>query len=194
MAPRPLSGSRTLPQLRAAWQCSPDGFAAVAPVSGRTTVLATGSLDLPIGTREEDAGAGRSRRSVRSLLEDHALVEGHDASSLFERVNITLSVAGLGRLHSLALLNRAEDGVPLTLEGVGHPLPLAVTPDGVVAPAAPAIRLARGWTVVLGTGDDGSFGLVTPSDVRSALSLLDQIQAPGAPTSRRTLLCVRIAS
>ena len=187
---------RTMPDWRAAWQCSPTGFATVSPLSGRRALLAVGSLTVPAGPGRAAAfDAEGSRNELRSVLADRAMVDGHDPPGLFHRVNATLSASGLGRIESLALLSRAGDGTPPAIAGVGRPLPLVVTPDGLSTPVDGTVALGPGWAVVVGGDSEQNpplGGLLTVSDVSTALSLFSRPSAPGAPFPARTLLAVVI--
>ena len=185
---------RTMPDWRAAWQCSPSGFVAVSPLHGSRAVLAVGRVtqgSTPDGVQDVAAG----REEMRSVLEDRALVEGHDPASLFHRVNATLSTTNAGRIDALALLTRAGDGVPPAIVGVGRPLPLVVTPDGLSARVEGTVALGPGWTVVIAAPAPAAppqATLLSPDDVAAAKALFTKPSAPGAPIPRRTLLAVLI--
>jgi hypothetical protein len=157
-------------------------------------VLAVGRVtQVPSPDRAEDVAAARDE--MRSILEDRALVEGHDPTSLFHRVNATLSTTNTGRIDALALLTRAGDGVPPAIVGVGRPLPLVVTPDGLSARVEGTVGLGPGWAVVIGTPAPAPWpqtALLSPDDVAAAMALFTKPPAPGTPIPRRTLLAVVI--
>lgn len=179
---------RTMPNWRAAWQCSPAGFVAFSPLSGLRALAAVGSV-----SASGDADANRAE--MRSALTDRALVEGHDPVSLFHRVNAAVSASGVGRIDCLALLTRAGDGVQPAITGVGRPSPLVVTPDGLSTPVEATVSLAPGWAVVLGSLGDRPRpleGLLTVADVSTALSLFSRPSIPGALFPARTLLAVLV--
>lgn len=132
---------------------------------------------------------------MRSLLTDRTMVDGHDPIGLYNRVNAALSASGLGRIESLALLSRAGDGTPPAIAGVGRPLPLVVTPEGLSTQVDGTVALGPGWAVVVGGESEQSppLGkLLTVSDVSTALSLFSRPSAPVAPFPARTLLAVVI--
>ncbi len=192
-----------MPDVRAAWQCSAWGFAAVERLSGSRSVLAVGSLHpdcswagagidaiaSPGDARPSPAAPDKRRAAMRSVLQDEAMLEGHDVRRLLPRINAALGIAGLGHLDTLALLDRPADGMATTVWGAGRPLPLVVTPDGLSTSAERCVTLGPGWWVVLGQVDRDARGpLLAPADVRSALALLGR--PPGGPTPQRTLLAV----
>ena len=176
----------TMPDCHAAWHCTPTGFALVSPLAATRSVAAVGSVDMArAGRRILDA-----RSEIAELLLDVALTEGHEAAALFDRANDALRQAGLGRVDALALLSRAGDASTPTVSGVGSPLPLVVTKEHMSAPALTWVGLAPGWAVVLGSLDGMSTpaaDLLSPSDVRAALSLFDPSMLASSP---RTLLAV----
>lgn len=188
------SSVRTMPGWRAAWQCSPTGFVAASPLSGRHAVLAVGTV-AQASTPDGPGDAKAARDEMRAVLEDRALVEGHDPTVLFHRVNASLSAAHLGRIDSLALLSRAGDRVPPAIVGVGRPLPLVVTPAGLSAPVEGTVSLNAGWAVIIGAPTPSAWPqsvLLSPADVSEAMALFNKSSAPGAPIPSRTLLAVLI--
>jgi len=180
-----------MPGFRVAWAPTSDGFGAVVPVSGQRLLAAVGRVfadGLP-------PGGEPARDGIRSVIEDHALVEGYDARALLHRCNVDLLRLRLGRLDAVALVNGAVAGMPASVSGAGSPAPLVVTADRLSAPAGDGVPLAEGWAVVLGselTHADPFSNLLSPDDVRRALALLD---GPGAPAvgASRTMLAVGIA-
>ena len=182
-----------MPDWRAAWQHSSEGFAAVMPLTGTRAVLAVGTTNVGPDGMNSDSPALRAR--MRATLEDRAMVDGHDPGALFHRVNASLSASGVGRIDSLALLSRPGDGMPPSVAGFGRPLPLVVTPDRLGAPVQGTVSLARGWAIVMGSPLSGGWpqsGLLTSGDVDTALSLFTLPSTPGAPLPTRTLLSVLI--
>ena len=67
---------RTVTSWRSAWRCRPGGFAAVAPLSGSMVVAAVGRAAVGAGGDAEVVRAG-----MRALMEDLALVVGHDPTA-----------------------------------------------------------------------------------------------------------------
>ncbi len=179
-----------MPTSRAAWKCSPDGFAAVLPLSGNHSVLAVGTMARPLATADDTAVA---RARIRSLLADQALLSGHDAAALVDRTNAALSAAGLGRVDALALVSRAAEGVAPAVVGAGLPLPLVVTPDRLSIPVEGTVTLGDEWALVLASRESGRprTHLVAPDDVRSALTLLEDRPLAASGVPRRTLLAMR---
>ena len=177
---------RTVTSWRSAWRCRPGGFAAIAPLSGSMVVAAVGRVA---------AGAGRHadavRAGMRALMEDLALVVGHDPTALHERVNAALTSSGLGRLDAVALLSRPDDRLPASVAGRGDPAPLVVAPDRLTVPVRGSVCLDRRWAVVLGAADAPGVPhtLLSPDEVRHALSLLDP-PSPASATAPRTLLAL----
>jgi len=128
------------------------------------------------------------RAGMRALMEDLALVVGHDPTALLERVNAALTSSGLGRLDAVALLSRPDDRLPA---GRGDPAPLVVAPDRLTVPVRGSVCLDRRWAVVLGAADAPGVPhtLLSPDEVRHALSLLDP-PSPASATAPRTLLAL----
>jgi hypothetical protein len=133
-----------------------------------------------------------ARHRIRSILEDRALVEGHDPHPLRARVNAALAAAGLGRVDALVLLSRPGEGMPASVTGDGSPAPLVATPDRVSAPIEGCVALGPGWVVVLGASDaaEPHAGLLSTGDVGAALSLLAHAGPVMTRSPDRTLLAV----
>ena len=131
------------------------------------------------------------RAGMRALMEDLALVVGHDPTALLERVNAALTSSGLGRLDAVALLSRPDDHLPASVAGRGDPAPLVVAPDRLTVPVRGSVCLDRRWAVVLGAADAPGVPhtLLSPDEVRHALSLLDP-PSPASATAPRTLLAL----
>jgi hypothetical protein len=131
------------------------------------------------------------RAAMRALTEDLALVVGHDPTALLERANAALSSAGLGRLDAVALLSRPDDQIPASVAGRGDPAPLVVAPDRLTVPVRGSVGLDRRWAVVLGAADAPGVPhtLLSPGEVRQALSLLDP-PSPASAQASRTLLAL----
>ena len=186
----------TSPRLRAAWTVSPRGFAELAPLTGSLWLLTTGRLEGPTGTpgaattQTDDAPIGPGR-AVRQVLEDLALIEGHDAASLYERAGATLRARGLGQLDSLALLSRTDERLDASVTGLGTPRPLVVTARELAAPANPTdgTRLGPGWAVVLGGAEAGG-SLLSPGEVQAALGMVRGDDPASRLPQARTLLAV----
>ena len=176
---------RTITGWRSAWRCRPGGFAAVAPLSGSRVVAAVGSVASPVG------GSETTRATMRALLEDLALVVGHEPAALLERANAAFASAGLGRLDAVALLSRPDDRIPASVAGRGEPAPLVVAPDTLTVPVRGSVVLDRGWAVVLGATDAPGLPhtLLSPGEVRQALGLLDP-PSPASVAAPRTLLAL----
>lgn len=193
-----VSSVRTMPDWRAAWQHSSDGFAIIMPLTGTRAVLAVGTITMNSDGMNSDGMSSDGpalRARMRATLEDRAMVDGHDPGGLFHRVNASLSASGVGRIDSLALLSRPGDAMPPSVAGFGRPLPLVVTPDRLSAPVQGTVSLARGWAIVMGPPLPGAWpqsGLLTSGDVLTALSLFTRPSTPGAPLPTRTLLSVLI--
>jgi hypothetical protein len=163
------------------------GFAAVAPLTGARSVAAVGSVTA--GLRD----VAGSRAELRAVLQDQALLEGHDAESLLHHVNARLAAAGIGALDAVVLLSHPAEGLLSSMTGVGWPAPLVVTPDRLTATVRGSVQLRPGWTVVLGgRGPTGTAfgGMLSPADVQRGLELL----APRPPegTFGRTLLAIAV--
>jgi hypothetical protein len=183
----PATETRAMPAWRAAWRCSDLGFVAVLPLSACRTVAAAGTAT----PSRPDMVETRAR--MREVVNDAALLEGHDPWTLLHRANAALSRRGLGRLHTVALLSRAGDGAPLSVTAAGSPAPLVATSDGLTVPVGLGAPLAAGWTLVLGTEDETAGpgrSLLAPGDVQAARSLLRQPAVQTAPLHRRTLVAL----
>jgi hypothetical protein len=179
-----------MPGFRAASAATARGFTATIPVSGELLLAAVGSL--APGRLERDAEV---REAIRAVLADQAMVEGYDAAALLYRANLAVTRLGLGQIDALALMSRAEVGVPASVSGAGSPEPLVVTRDHLSAPARHHAPLAHAWAVVLGaqSPEAGPFsGLLSPEDVRRAIALLEGRGARLSPD--RTMLAVTVAS
>lgn len=166
---------------------TPTGFAAVAPLTGDRSVAAVGSITPGLRDPEE------LRAAMRSIVQDQALVEGHDATSLLHRANARLTAEGIGLVDAVALLTHPADGVMASMVGVGWPAPLVVTHDRLTAAVQGPTRLRAGWTVVLGgrhAALGGGQGMLSPPDVERALALLSR--RPRDLAADRTLLAVSI--
>jgi hypothetical protein len=177
---------RTVTSWRSAWRCRPGGFAAVAPLSGSRVVAAVGRVAVT-----SSASTDAVRGAMRALMEDLALVVGHDPAALLERSNAAMSSAGLGQLDAVALLSRPDDHIPASVAGRGDPAPLVVAPDRLTVPVRGSVGVDRRWTVVLGAADAPGVPhtLLSPGEVRHALSLLDP-PSPASATASRTLLAL----
>lgn len=163
------------------------GFAVVAPLTGARSVAAVGSVTA--GLHDLDA----RRVEMRAVLEDQALVEGHDAESLLHHANARLGAAGVGALDAVVLLSHPTDGLAPSMIGIGWPAPLVVTPDGLTAAVRGSVQLRPGWTVVLGARDPECTPfdtMLAPRDVERALQLL--VPRPPEATSGRTLLAIAV--
>jgi hypothetical protein len=171
-----------MPDSRAVWWVSPSGFAHAAPLSGTRMVAAVGSVRP--GREIDDA-----RAAMAAALDLVAFTEGHDAQAVLDRTNMALSEDGLGRIDALALISHANDEAAVS--GVGSPMPLVVTDAHLTAPAATWVGLAPGWTVVLGGAEDSS-GLLSPAEVRAALSMLDEVGGAVAIPARQTMLAIAL--
>jgi len=175
-------------QCRTASLCSATGFADVTQLSGQRSVLAVGSV-APSGPDQEAA-----REEMRAAFEDVAILEGHDPVALLQHANAKLANAGLGRIDAIAMLSTPGDGIAPEVIGAGLPLPLVVTRDHLAAPLEGSVRLARGWSVVLGGLDGRSTpwtDLLSTTDVAAALALLDGSPWQG-PRTARTLLAATV--
>jgi hypothetical protein len=177
-----------MPSSRAAWQCTAGGFAAVLPLSGNRGLLAVGTLTSGLAPGDP----ADVRAEMRSIVEDQAMLDGHEPTSLAHRINAALSAAALGHIDALALVSRAAEGTPPSVVAAGRPIPLVVTPDGLSVPVDDPIQLGPGWIIVLGSteGEGHRATSLDREDVATATALLDQRSLSGRPP-RRTLLAMR---
>jgi hypothetical protein len=138
-------------------------------------------------------GAEDLRAAMRSIVQDQALVEGHDPALVLHRTNAQLRREGIGSLDAVALLTHHADGTGASIVGAGWPAPLAVAPDGVATPVRGSLTVGPGWAIVLGAagGPQSPFErLLSPDEVRQALALLSP--RPMTAAVSRTLLTVAV--
>jgi hypothetical protein len=158
------------------------------PLSGGRSVFATGFLP-PIGALSDRKYA---RSAVRSVLAEHAFLDGHDAHGLLDRTNLALSARGAARIESLALVTQSADDGTATVSTAGRPLPLIVTNDGLCTPIRGTVSIRPGVALVLArTEDPATFGVLSTQDVLAAVRLLDPEPGTAGPPPTCTVLAVR---